>query len=93
MPGGRRGGARFLGDDDNRRSRAAYRQIAIPTLVCAALGPRGRWRIAELVAESLPEVAYRPTGRATCPRKHKEAVNAAVAEHSRQHGPLRPAAA
>ena len=78
--------------------RTAYRRIAVPTLVLrGARSPRPTRRIAELVAESLPESRLQTIDGAghMLPLSHKEAVNAAVAEHLRRSmaGRHRPAAA
>ena len=67
--------------------RTAYRRIAVPTLVLrGARSPRPTRRIAELVAESLPEGRLQTIDGAghMLPLSHKEAVNAAVAEHLRR---------
>jgi pimeloyl-ACP methyl ester carboxylesterase len=78
--------------------RTAYRRIAVPTLVLrGARSPRPTRRLAELVAESLPESRLQTIEGAghMLPLSHKEAVNAAVAAHLRRSmaGRHRPAAA
>ena len=78
--------------------RAAFRQIAVPTLVLrGARSPQPTRCIAELVADNLPEGRLQTIDGAghMLPLTHKEAVNAAVAEHllrSMAAGP-RPVAA
>ena len=78
--------------------RTAYRRIAVPTLVLrGARSPQPTRCIAELVADSLPEGRLQTIDGAghMLPLTHKEAVNAAVAEHllrSMAAGP-RPVAA
>jgi pimeloyl-ACP methyl ester carboxylesterase len=64
--------------------RAAYRQIAVPTLVLrGSESPLPTRRIAELVANALPKARLRTIDGAghMLPLTHREAVNAAVAEH------------
>jgi pimeloyl-ACP methyl ester carboxylesterase len=78
--------------------RAAYRQIAVPTLVLrGGESPAPTRRIAELVAGALPRSRLRTIGGAghMLPLTHREAVNAAVAEHllSTMVDRQRPAAA
>ncbi len=61
-----------------------YRRIGAPALVlCGARSPRPTRRIAELVAETLPGSRLQRIDGAghMLPLTHKEAVNAAVADH------------
>jgi pimeloyl-ACP methyl ester carboxylesterase len=78
--------------------RAAYRQIAVPTLVLRGTeSPQPSRRIAELVTDALPQARLQTIAGAghMLPLTHREAVNAAVAEHlfSTMTGRLRPVAA
>jgi pimeloyl-ACP methyl ester carboxylesterase len=64
--------------------RAAYREIGAPTLILRGThSPRPTRRIAEVLADCLPNARLRTIERAghLLPLTHKEAVNAAVAEH------------
>jgi pimeloyl-ACP methyl ester carboxylesterase len=64
--------------------RAAYRQIAVPTLVLrGGESPAPTRRIAELIAGVLPKARLRTIAGAghMLPLTHREAVNAAIAEH------------
>ncbi len=64
--------------------RAAYRRITAPTLILRGTeSPAPTQRIAELVAEALPRSRLRTIDGAghMLPLTHREAVNAAVAEH------------
>jgi pimeloyl-ACP methyl ester carboxylesterase len=64
--------------------RAAYRRIAVPTLVLRGTeSPAPTRRIAELVAQALPRSRLQSIDGAghMLPLTHREAVNAAVAEH------------
>lgn len=64
--------------------RAAYRQIAVPTLVLRGTeSPAPTLRIAELVAEALPRSRLHTIDGAghMLPLTHRDAVNAAIAEH------------
>jgi pimeloyl-ACP methyl ester carboxylesterase len=79
-------------------TRMAYAQIDVPTLVVrGSRSPRPTRRIAELVADSLPSCRLQTIEGAghMLPLTHKEAVNAAVAEHLLRGtgGGQRPAAA
>jgi pimeloyl-ACP methyl ester carboxylesterase len=63
---------------------AAYRRIAVPTLVLrGSESPGPTRRIAELLAERLPQGHLRTIEGAghMLPLTHKDAVNAAIAEH------------
>jgi pimeloyl-ACP methyl ester carboxylesterase len=78
--------------------RSAYRHIAVPTLVLrGSVSPPPTRRIAELVADALPKARLQTIAGAghMLPLTHREAVNAAVAEHllSTMTDRLRPAAA
>jgi pimeloyl-ACP methyl ester carboxylesterase len=64
--------------------RAAYRRIAVPTLVLRGTeSPAPTRRIAELVSQALPRSRLQSIDGAghMLPLTHREAVNAAVAEH------------
>jgi pimeloyl-ACP methyl ester carboxylesterase len=64
--------------------RAAYRQIAVPTLVLRGTeSPPSTRRIAELVADVLPKGRLQTIDGAghMLPLTHRDAVNAAVVEH------------
>jgi len=64
--------------------RAAYRRIAVPTLVLrGAESPLPTRRIAELIADALPNARLQTIDGAghMLPLTHREAVDAAVAEH------------
>ncbi|MGH6928922.1 MAG: alpha/beta fold hydrolase, partial [Dongiaceae bacterium] len=64
--------------------RAAYRHIAVPTLVLrGSESPAPTRRIAELVADALPRSRLQTIAGAghMLPLTHREAVNAAIAEH------------
>lgn len=65
-------------------ARAAYRQIAVPTLVLRGTeSPPPTRRIAELVADALPKARLQTIEGAghMLPLTHREAVNATVVEH------------
>ncbi len=78
--------------------RAAYERIAVPTLILSgSCSPRPTRRIAELLAQSLPDSRLQTIEGAghMLPLTHKEAVNAAVLAHLLRNkaGRHRPAAA
>lgn len=78
--------------------RSAYRQIAVPTLVLrGSESPPPTRRIAEILVEALPQTRLQTIAGAghMLPLTHRDAVNAAVAEHllSTMTDRLRPAAA
>jgi pimeloyl-ACP methyl ester carboxylesterase len=78
--------------------RTAYERIAVPTLILSgSCSPRPTRRIAELLAESLPESWLQTIEGAghMLPLSHKDAVNSAVLAHLLRNkaGRHRPAAA
>jgi pimeloyl-ACP methyl ester carboxylesterase len=74
----------FLATMSEPTPRAAYRQVAVPTLVLRGTrSPRPTRRIAELVAKALPVARLETIDGAghMIPLTHPESVNAAVAAH------------